>query len=138
MYDPLKCGSIDGTDIIPHDKGIIRAMNARYKPNEKVVGNPHCTLFVARLDRDTTEDTLQNFFERYGKIKRFRLVRDIVTGLSRGYAFFEYDRESDARTAYREANKATIDGREIFVDFECERTLPGWVPRRLGTGILSG
>ena len=80
VYDPLKCGSIDGTDTVPHDKGIIRAMNARCKsrarnasldirpdiyrytvnfladkPNEKVVGDPHCTIFVGRLDRDTTE-----------------------------------------------------------------------------------
>ena len=26
-----------------------------------------------------------------------------------------------------------LDGTQIFVDLECERTLPGWVPRRLGT-----
>ncbi|XP_062515157.1 U11/U12 small nuclear ribonucleoprotein 35 kDa protein-like [Corticium candelabrum] len=135
IYDPLKCGSIDGTDTVPHDKAVIRAMNAKYKPNEKVVGDPLCTVFVARLDRDTTEETIQIFFEKYGKIKRFRLVRDIVTGLSRGYAFFEYEQQSSAKTAYRDANKAVIDGREIFVDFECERTLRGWIPRRLGGGF---
>ena len=30
-YDPLRAGSIDGTDTTPHDHGIIRAMNANCK-----------------------------------------------------------------------------------------------------------
>lgn len=28
FYDPLMAGSIDGTDTKPHDRGIVRAMNA--------------------------------------------------------------------------------------------------------------
>ena len=28
-YDPLMAGSIDGTDKIPHDRGIIRAIEAK-------------------------------------------------------------------------------------------------------------
>ena len=35
-YHPLQAGSIDGTDLEPHDKGIIRALRARYRPNKKV------------------------------------------------------------------------------------------------------
>ena len=27
-YNPLRAGSIDGTDSVPHDRGIVRAMNA--------------------------------------------------------------------------------------------------------------
>lgn len=30
-YVPLQAGSIDGTDTIPHDRGIVRAMNSRCK-----------------------------------------------------------------------------------------------------------
>lgn len=30
-YDPLMAGSIDGTDKIPHDRGIVRAMSAKCK-----------------------------------------------------------------------------------------------------------
>ena len=39
-YDPLLAGSIDGTDTVPHDKGIQRAMYAKYKPNLSVTGKP--------------------------------------------------------------------------------------------------
>lgn len=32
-------------------------------------------------------------------------------------------------------NKYLLDDCEIIVDFECERTLKGWKPRRLGGGF---
>ena len=28
-----------------------------------------------------------------------------------------------------------LDGAQLVVDRECERVLPGWVPRRLGEGV---
>jgi len=31
-YIPLQAGSIDGTDTVPHDHGIVRAMTAKCKP----------------------------------------------------------------------------------------------------------
>ncbi|XP_048370657.1 U11/U12 small nuclear ribonucleoprotein 35 kDa protein [Sphaerodactylus townsendi] len=134
-YDPLKAGSIDGTDEEPHDRAIWRAMTARYVPNRAVVGDPHLTLFVARLSLQTTEDKLKEIFSRYGDIRRMRLVRDLVTGFSKGYAFIEYKDERALLKAHRDANKLIIDQHEIFVDFELERTLKGWIPRRLGGGF---
>lgn len=135
VYDPLKAGSIDGTDDIPHDKGIVRAMNAKYKPNKDVVGVPEHTIFVGRLSPNTDEETLGYVFSDYGEIKKLRLVRDIVTGFSRCYAFIEYFDEDCAFKAQRDADKTVVDEKEIYVDFECERVLKGWVPRRLGGGI---
>ncbi|XP_072271931.1 U11/U12 small nuclear ribonucleoprotein 35 kDa protein [Pyxicephalus adspersus] len=134
-YDPLKAGSIDGTDEEPHDRAVLRAMLARYAPNKGVVGDPQLTLFVARLSQQTTEEKLMEFFSRYGDIQRIRLVRDIITGFSKGYAFIEYKQENAIRKAYRDANKLIIDQREIFVDYELERVLKGWIPRRLGGGF---
>lgn len=134
-YDPLKAGSIDGTDDCPHDKAVARAMCAKYKPNKNVVGIPENTIFVARLSPNTDEDTLGYVFSEYGEIKRLRLVRDIVTGFSRCYAFIEYFDEECAYKAQRDANGSVIDEKEVYVDHECERTLKGWVPRRLGGGI---
>ncbi|XP_018413021.1 PREDICTED: U11/U12 small nuclear ribonucleoprotein 35 kDa protein [Nanorana parkeri] len=134
-YDPLKAGSIDGTDEEPHDRAVLRAMLARYVPNKGVVGDPQLTLFVARLSQITTEEKLKEFFSRYGDIQRIRLVRDIITGFSKGYAFIEYKQESAIKKAYRDANKLVIDQHEIFVDYELERVLKGWIPRRLGGGF---
>nr|XP_057942580.1 U11/U12 small nuclear ribonucleoprotein 35 kDa protein [Doryrhamphus excisus] len=135
VYDPLKAGSIDGTDVEPHDRAIWRAMCAHYKPNKGVVGDPLLTLFVARLNPQTTEEKLHHVFSEFGDIKRLRLVRDIVTGFSKRYAFIEYKEERAVVRARRDANKLVVDQHELFVDFELERTLKGWIPRRLGGGL---
>lgn len=90
---------------------------------------------MSRLSYKTTKDTIRDTFSRYGKLRRFRLVKDIVTGMPKGYAFIEYEQESSAEEAYRVANKMNLDGNIIFVDFECERLLKGWKPRRLGGGF---
>nr|CAI5817238.1 unnamed protein product [Callosobruchus analis] len=146
VYDPIKIGSIDGTDVEPHDRAIERAIYSTYVPNRHVKGKPQCTIFVSRLSYKTTKDTIRDAFSRYGKLKRFnnlfiairlmfRLVRDVVTGMPKGYAFIEYEEEVAAEEAYRLANKMVLDGNTIFVDFECERLLKGWKPRRLGGGF---
>lgn len=134
VYDPLKAGSIDGTDVEPHDRAVWRAICARYKPNKGVLGDPLLTLFVSRLNPQTGEDKLHQVFCKYGDIQRLRLVRDTVTGFSKGYAFIEYKEERAVMRARRDANKLVVDQHELFVDFEQERTLKGWVPRRLGGG----
>jgi U11/U12 small nuclear ribonucleoprotein SNRNP35 len=64
-----------------------------------------------------------------------RLVRDIVTGFSKRYAFIEYKDMRTVKKVYEEANNAIIDGKKILVDYECERTMSGWKPRRLGGGF---
>ena len=64
-----------------------------------------------------------------------RVVRDIVTGTSKGYAFVEFVDETATRIAVKDLNGAVLDDRPLLVDFECCRTLKGWLPRRLGGGI---
>lgn len=36
-YDPLRAGSIDGTGTVPHDRGILRAMEAKRKKMRDVL-----------------------------------------------------------------------------------------------------
>lgn len=65
-YDPLKAGSIDGTDTEPHDRAISRAIEARYEPPYGLKSNPDRTLYVARFGpKVTTQDLkeVRNFIE---------------------------------------------------------------------------
>ena len=135
VYDPLIAGSIDGTDTEPHDRAISRAMNVRYRPSKLLKSDPHKTLFVAQLSPRTQERTLYETFEEFGKINQLHLIRDIVTGYSKCYAFIEFERENDMLYAYSKADKLAVDDKEISVDYEHERTLKNWVPRRLGGGF---
>uniref|UniRef100_A0A7C9E3A3 RRM domain-containing protein n=1 Tax=Opuntia streptacantha TaxID=393608 RepID=A0A7C9E3A3_OPUST len=140
-YHPIQAGSIDGTDILPHDNAIYRAhlcsSAGLYDPfgDPKVIGDPYCTLFVGRLSRFTTEDTLRKAMSKYGRVKNLRLVRDIVTGASRGYAFVEFETEREMRRAYEDAHHSFIDDSEIIVDYNRQQLMPGWIPRRLGGGL---
>ncbi|XP_049841512.1 U11/U12 small nuclear ribonucleoprotein 35 kDa protein-like [Schistocerca gregaria] len=135
FYNPLAVGSIDGTDTEPHDRGIARAMVAEYHPNARVVGNPRATLFLARLPPHTDKEEILKKFSKFGTIRNCRLVNDIVTGAFKGYAFIEFKHERDAVYAYGKAKGLLIQGKEVLVDYEQERILPGWVPRRLGGGF---
>ncbi|KAL8610753.1 hypothetical protein ACOMHN_016736 [Nucella lapillus] len=135
VYDPLLAGSIDGTDEYPHDRAIARALSAKYKPNKRVKGDPRLTLFVARLSPRTDEEALYTAFRQFGKILQHRLVRDLVTGFSKCYGFVEFENEKAVHRAYLEGKNMTIDEKEILVDYEHERTLKNWVPRRLGGGF---
>jgi len=58
-YDPIKVGSIDGTDTYPHDHGIVRACSANFQPNVSKLKEPKLTLFVSRLDLSVTEKDLK-------------------------------------------------------------------------------
>jgi len=134
-YDPVRCGSIDGTDVVPHDRAIVRALSANYRPNKGVIGDPECTLFVGRLNKTTSENAIEARFSAFAPVRRVRLVRDVVTGFSRGYAFVEFYDERTTKDVCRDASGLELDNKQLLVELECERTLPGWVPRRLGGGF---
>jgi len=93
------------------------------------------TLFVSRINYDTSESKLRREFDSYGPIKSIRMVHDQKTGKPRGYAFIEYEHEKDMHTAYKHADGKKVDGRRVLVDVERGRTVRGWLPRRLGGGL---
>ncbi|KAM6957365.1 U1 small nuclear ribonucleoprotein 70 kDa [Aplochiton taeniatus] len=98
-------------------------------------GDAFKTLFVARVNYDTTESKLRREFEVYGPIKRIYIVYNKRTGKPRGYAFIEYEHERDMHSSYKHADGKKIDGRRVLVDVERGRTVKGWHPRRLGGGL---
>jgi len=103
--------------------------------NKKSTIDPYKTLFVAKLDYDTTEKRLAKEFEQYGHIAEIKLVLDKITGKSKGYAFIEFESERDMRQAYKYGEGMKIDGRKIQVDVERGRSVQGWRPRRFGGGL---
>ncbi|XP_068628914.1 U11/U12 small nuclear ribonucleoprotein 35 kDa protein-like [Battus philenor] len=134
-YDPIKIGSIDGTDTEPHDRAILRALRSEYTPNKLVKGNPKHTIFIGRLNHRTTQETIQSEFSKFGKVLHCRLVKDIVTGKSKQYAFVEFEKIDSVDKALKHMHAEYLDGSEIIVEREAERRLMGWRPRRLGGGF---
>ncbi|OZJ06451.1 hypothetical protein BZG36_00561 [Bifiguratus adelaidae] len=115
----------------------IQAALAEYNPEQ----DPNAqgtdafkSLFVGRVAYDLTERDLQKEFDHYGPVKSVILVKD-KDGNSRGYAFIEFERESDMKAAYRDADGVKVNGRRIVVDVERGRTVKEWKPHRLGGGL---
>ncbi|KAK1291591.1 U1 small nuclear ribonucleoprotein 70 kDa [Acorus calamus] len=141
------------------EKGAIKASEElqKYDPSNdpNMTGDPYKTLFVARLNHESTEQRIKREFETYGPIKRvsvmehphgvlqllhFKLVRlitDKETNKPRGYAFIEYMHTRDMKAAYKQADGRKLDNRRVIVDVERGRTVPNWRPRRLGGGLGS-
>lgn len=97
--------------------------------------DPFRTLFVARVNYDTSESKLRREFEIYGPIKKIVMITDQETGKPKGYAFIEYEHERDMHAAYKHADGKKIDSKRVLVDVERARTVKGWLPRRLGGGL---
>jgi U1 small nuclear ribonucleoprotein len=105
-----------------------------YNPKDyPIEGNAFRTLFVCRLDYETTESKLKKEFEVYGPVKSIRIPKN-QQGKSKGYGFIEFENEEDYKNAYKHADGRRIDSRRVLVDFERGRTTKGWKPRRLGGG----
>ncbi|EGG07788.1 uncharacterized protein MELLADRAFT_35320, partial [Melampsora larici-populina 98AG31] len=108
-----------------------------YDPKEdpNATGDPYRTLFISRLSFEATESDLKKEFDMYGPIEKLLIVKNKLTGKSRGYAFILFEREKDMKAAYKDAEGLKIKGRRILVDVERGRTVKGWKPRRLGGGL---
>jgi len=73
-----------------------------WNPHEdaKAESDPFRTLFVARINFDTSQSKLKREFEDYGRIRHIRLVENTKTGKPRGYAFIEFEKERDMHSKY--------------------------------------
>jgi len=100
-----------------------------------ITTDPFRTLFVSRVNFDSSESKLRREFESYGPIKQIKMITDEKDGRPRGYCFIEFEHEKDMHSAYKHADGKKIDGRRVLVDVERARTVKGWLPRRLGGGL---
>jgi cold-inducible RNA-binding protein len=73
-------------------------------------------LFVGNLPYSTQESTLQEMFAEAGPVESVRVMRDMATGRSRGFAFVEMQTEDGARTAIDRFNQTELDGRRLAVN----------------------
>ncbi|XP_010428279.1 PREDICTED: glycine-rich RNA-binding protein 2, mitochondrial-like [Camelina sativa] len=77
---------------------------------------PKTKLFVSGLSFRTTEDTLRDTFEQFGKLIHMNLVMDKVANRPKGFAFLRYDTEEEAMKAIEGMHGKFLDGRVIFVE----------------------
>lgn len=86
-------------------------------------------LFVGSLAYETTDDDLRAAFSNAGTCQSASVVRDRMTGRSRGFGFVEMASEDEARRAIETLNGTELGGRTISVSEARERSEGRGAPR---------
>jgi RNA recognition motif-containing protein len=73
-------------------------------------------LYVGNLNFDTTEEELEGAFSQFGNVVSAVIIKDPVSGRSRGFGFVEFADEDSARTAKDDMNGKELKGRALKVD----------------------
>ncbi len=72
-------------------------------------------IFVAKLNYDTNESTLQSAFEQFGEVDSVKIIMDKFTGRSKGFGFVEMASDDEGQAAIDALNDQELDGRTIVV-----------------------
>ena len=73
-------------------------------------------IYVGNLSYDTSEQQLESLFGSYGSVTKVSILRDQVTGKSRGFGFVEMNDDSEAMAAIEGLNGSDCDGRNLKVN----------------------
>jgi cold-inducible RNA-binding protein len=73
-------------------------------------------LYVGNLSFETTENDLQDLFEKHGKVAEVALMMDRMTGKSRGFAFVTMADTAEANAAMAALNGKEVGGRTLNVN----------------------
>lgn len=88
-------------------------------------------LFVGNLSFETSDEDLKEAFSRAGACETASVIRDRMTGRSRGFGFVEMGSDEEAQRAIAELNGKDLRGRNISVSEARERS-EGRGPRPSG------
>jgi RNA recognition motif-containing protein len=73
-------------------------------------------LYVGNLSFDMTDEELRDAFSEFGEIVSAVVVKDRISGRSRGFGFVEFSNEESAQNAKGAMNDKEIKGRALKVD----------------------
>lgn len=73
-------------------------------------------LFVGNLSFSMTEDELRDLFSQAGTVQTATIIKDKMSGRSKGFAFVEMSSDEEAQSAVEMFNGKEIGGRAIVVN----------------------
>jgi RNA recognition motif-containing protein len=73
-------------------------------------------IYVGNLSFEATDDDLRQAFEAYGKVESAQVIRDKVSGRSRGFGFVEMPEKAEAMAAIEGLNETELQGRNLRVN----------------------
>jgi heterogeneous nuclear ribonucleoprotein A1/A3 len=79
------------------------------------------TLYIGNLSYRADEQDLERAFENFGEIEDIALMREPVTGKSRGFAFVTFEIDDALKPALEKMDGEMISGRAIRVRLAHEK-----------------
>src|SRR3954462_3362867 len=73
-------------------------------------------LYGGNLSFESTENDLQDLFEKHGQVSEVKLMMDRMTGKSRGFAFITMNDNAQANAAMSALNGQDLNGRALTVN----------------------
>lgn len=72
-------------------------------------------LYIGNLAYTVTDEALKSTFSQFGTVESATVVKDKMSGRSKGFGFVEMSTEAEASEAIEKLNKSPFEGRTMFV-----------------------
>lgn len=73
-------------------------------------------IFVGNLAKEVTEQDLQSLFSECGNVRSVKVIKDLFSGESKGFAFVEMPGTAEAQKAISDLNTRELKGKKIVVN----------------------
>ncbi len=73
-------------------------------------------LYVSNLPYNASDEELKEFFSQAGAVESATIIRDKMTGRSRGFGFVEMSTDEEAEKAIAELNGKDFQDRKLVVN----------------------
>ena len=79
-------------------------------------------IYVGNLSHQVKAEELEELFKEYGAVQTIKIISDMFTGESKGFAFVEMKDKAAAQKAIDELNTKEVKGRKLIVNEERPKT----------------
>ena len=73
-------------------------------------------LFIGNLPYTVDEMQMRQMFETFGELLEVTVIKDRMTGRSKGFGFVTFKNKEDAEKAIKEMHEKEVDGRKMIVN----------------------
>lgn len=73
-------------------------------------------IYVGNLSHEATEEDLRQAFEAFGQVTTIKIIKDIFSGKSKGFAFVEMPVKTEALSAINGLNSKELKGRAMVIN----------------------
>jgi RNA recognition motif-containing protein len=92
-------------------------------------------IYVGNLSWSMTDEDLNNLFSQYGTVSSAKILKDKMSGRSKGFGFVEMDDTEAAKSAIAALNEQEVQGRKLIVNESQPRPEgSGYKKRSFGNG----